>query len=109
MKSVSFSIRFNCLDNEFNLKAVADTGNKLKELISGKPIIICKGISIDTNEIGIPVPYSTISDDGLIYAFKPEYVEIRDYKNNVYKPEVYIAFSDRSNDEPLAIFDPEII
>lgn len=107
------------------LNAIADTGNCLVDAFTGKPVIVChraeiaplisfEGIispenaELITKHSGIRfIPFSTVSDGGLIPVFTPEETVIIDEENgNIKKVDVLIGISE--NDIP-AVFNPGIL
>ena len=70
-------------NKEINCTGYLDTGNKLIDPISNKPIILldkrlCKGvIQIRTP---IYVPYNVLNNHGLLSCIKPKYIEIENKK-----------------------------
>lgn len=75
-----------CLKNKkiYNLTGFLDTGNKLVDPITNKPIIIIKRNIIDiTKEKTYQIPFNSLNNHNLITCFKPLYVEIakKQYKN----------------------------
>lgn len=104
--------------------AVADTGNSLVDMFSGKPVIICR-FSVISEITGIDeepspenmekftvkgirlIPYSTIGENGLIPVFSPDEIIIRDEENGVSK-KVDAMVGINSKDVP-AIFNPNLL
>ncbi len=70
------------LDNSVNIvKGFIDSGNKLKDIISNKYVIIIDKNIFD-KELPIYVPYNTVNSKGLIKCYKVKYIEIN---NQVFK------------------------
>lgn len=107
------------------LSALADTGNSLVDMFSGKPVIICQRkalgsiispsctLSPENAEIlfeqsGIRfLPFSTVSDGGLLPVFTPEEVVItNEEQGSAKKVDVLIGISE--NEIP-AVFNPGIL
>ena len=66
------------------LKGFLDTGNKLFDPITNKPIILVqKGLIQEEKEKIYFVPFHSLGNNNLLKCFKPEYVEIeqKKYKN----------------------------
>lgn len=116
-----YSIKIFFKSNEYNIPALADTGNSLADNFSGKPVVICNYKDIGFNEEIFEkspeelymeysmrvIPYSTIGNNGLIPVFSPESVEIVCGENNVRKKaDVLIGISKNSS---AAIFNPELL
>ena len=73
---VLLAVTYN--SEKFFLNALEDSGNFLKEPISGKPVIIAdKGIfAAEKIEFFYAVPFHSLGcENGIIYAFKPERIE----------------------------------
>lgn len=69
---------------KLNLKGFLDTGNKLMDPITNKPIILIqKGIVDEEKEKIYFVPFHSLNNNNLLKCFKPEYIEIENkkYKN----------------------------
>ncbi|MDR0903105.1 MAG: sigma-E processing peptidase SpoIIGA [Ruminococcus sp.] len=110
------------------IKAIGDTGNNLTDCLSGKPVIICPKASLtkitDSKAVEamlscdyihdsvIPpkgwrlIPFSTINSNGLIPAFSPAKVYIKDEKS-IHLVDAYIGVSE--NDIEYAVFNPKLI
>lgn len=108
-----------------SLNALADTGNYLVDMFSGKPVIICKkseleGI-IDMSAEPVPenaricyeknsmrfIPYSTIGDCGMIAVFSPDEVLICDDEKGT-RRSVDAMIGVNRKDSP-AIFNPKLL
>ncbi len=113
-----------------SLSALADTANGLVDYFSGTPVVICKkenckeivpecleNISdyagnINTESMkGIRIlPFSTISGEGFVYAFKVDKIIIREIEGNkFYIVRALIGITDKSKQEYDAIFNPKIL
>ena len=130
-------IKFN--EKSVTLKAKIDTGNTLREPFSGLPVVVvqykfieqivpepikeyfcvfndvhtsAKKISYDVQKFKDfrLVPYKTISETGLLPAFKPTYIKILS-KNQDIKKDAYIAVCSEKifNDEFHALINSELI
>ncbi len=55
------------------ITALVDTGNLLTEPLSGLPVIVVKGIPFTD---GRPVPYASMGGSGILYAKKPERIQV---------------------------------
>ena len=69
---------------KLKLKGFLDTGNKLMDPITNKPIILIqKGIVAEEKEKIYFVPFHSLNNNNLLKCFKPEYIEIENkkYKN----------------------------
>ncbi|MGN1411563.1 MAG: sigma-E processing peptidase SpoIIGA [Oscillospiraceae bacterium] len=104
-----------------NIDGLADTGNSLTDIFSGKPVIICSKTSLE-DFINIPnldnsyncnlngfrlIPFSTIDKGGVIVSFKPDNVIIRNLSNGFSKSvDVLVGVSGNCK---KAIFNPKIL
>ncbi len=133
LSSKSFYIIIKSEKKELKLKAKLDTGNALREPFSSLPVIVvnykfaenimpsCIKEYFTTPERNTPwehppdateiknirvVPFNTISGNGLLPAFKPDYVSIHGIKK-----EAYIAICKQKifNNEYQALIGPEFI
>ncbi len=69
---------------KLTIKGFLDTGNKLIDPITNKPILLLqKGIVKDKNQKIYYVPFHSLGNNNLLKCFKPEYVSIdnKKYKN----------------------------
>lgn len=109
-KHNSYNVEFSYKDTTYNLPAIADTGNTATDIFSGKPVIVCNGISLYISETDYirPIPYSTVSGAGILYAFKPEYVLISDEKGRIKVVDTLVASADATG-ERRAIFNPKLL
>lgn len=109
-KHNSYNVEFSYKDTTYNLPAIADTGNTATDIFSGKPVIVCNGISLYISETDYirPIPYSTVSGEGILYAFKPEYVLISDEKGRIKVVDTLVASTDATG-ERRAIFNPKLL
>ena len=108
-------------NKSLSIGGLADTGNALIDTFSGKPVIICSQ-SVLKNLIDIPnfddiyncnlkgfrlIPFSTISEGGVIISFKPDSVTINNLTSGVSKSvDVLIGISGKCD---KAIFNPKIL
>ncbi len=86
-------------------KALLDTGNTLKELFSGKPVIVAEkntAVKIFPDKSDISelknfrlIPFSTISSSGALPAFLLEKVNVINCGKTVEIKDVYLAVSDK--------------
>ncbi len=92
-------------DKSVNAKALLDTGNNLKEVFSGKPVIVAerstaKNIFPDKSDITELknfrlIPFSTISSSGALPAFLLNKVNVNNGGKIVEVNGVYLAVSDK--------------
>ena len=85
-------LTFSYKGSDFTLSTFLDTGNSLKEPFSGAPVIIIskrllKDCSIKDESLRL-IPYKTVKGEGLLYGFKPDFIEIDGLKT---EKECYIA------------------
>lgn len=99
-----------CLgDESFILEGVADTGNKVSDIFSGKPVVICTGINYSPPETKrvYAVPYNTVNGEGLLYAFIPDSFYIEDEKGKRSSAACLVAFTEGSGRR--AVFNPVLL
>ena len=111
-KSQSYKVEFSLSNSIYKLSAVADTGNNVTDIFTGKHVIICTGIKLyrdDAYYLPIPIPYNTVSGDGIIYAIKPDSVYITDELNKSYRVDALVAGIDNECGCKRAIFNPKIL
>jgi stage II sporulation protein GA (sporulation sigma-E factor processing peptidase) len=127
---VSYTVTIETGGEKRDITAKIDTGNNLTDTLTGKPIIICgrsqlRGLIDDDmlismfrcnyiNEVVAPppgwklIPFSTINSNGLLPAFSPAKVSI---KNNESKKaqhcDVYIGVTEEEME--YAVFNPKIL
>ncbi len=92
-------------DKSVCAKALLDTGNNLKEIFSGKPVIVAEkstAVKIFPEKSDISelknfrlIPFSTISSGGALPAFLLNKVKVKNGGNFVEVNEVYLAVSDK--------------
>ncbi|MBR3150095.1 MAG: sigma-E processing peptidase SpoIIGA [Eubacterium sp.] len=99
--------------NSVTLKALCDTGNKLREPFSGSPVIIAdservKGIMNDGGARLIPT--STVSGKAFMTSFKPDRVTVETPRGREEVGNVYVALSDEMKSDGFsAVINPEIL
>lgn len=111
-KNRSYKIEFTLCDNTYMLSAVADTGNTATDIFSGKPVVICTGIKLyseDSTQLPIPIPYNTISGEGILYAIKPDSIFITDESNYRQQVNALVAGVEADSRGQRAIFNPKIL
>ena len=110
-KNHSYKVEFTLCEKSYVLCAIADTGNLAKDIFTGKPVIICTGISlyVDDTVYPIPIPYNTISGEGILYAYKPDSIYIIDEKAQKHQVNALVAFVEDNSNEQRAIFNPSIL
>lgn len=106
-----------------SVDALADTGNSLVDMFSGKPVIICRRADLPFDLAAEPVaenaellyktnrirfiPYSTIGNSGMIAVFSPDEVVISDAESGRAK-RVDAIIGINTKDVP-AIFNPKLL
>lgn len=90
-------LRINALSKELELNALLDTGNQLVEPFSGRPVMLIsprKGLEIGAETPGAyPVPYASISNEGLLFAIKPQKIELYRGGQWISAPMAFVAVS----------------
>lgn len=96
-------------------KALADTGSNLKEPFSGAPVVICdrmlaQKITPQEKEKFRVIPCLTVTGEGLLEGFRPDYIEIAGENINIKTSDVYIAISrEKIVGEYQALLNPQIL
>lgn len=100
---------------QISFRALADTGNQLKEPFSGAPVMVCDGklaqrVSDDHPERIRLIPCSTVAGGTVLEAFRPDSVRILHDGYETVTRDIYVAKSR----EPImgeyeAVFNPQII
>lgn len=104
----AYRVMFMSNGKRYCYDGVADTGNTVTDLFSGKPVIICAGSSEKPHlERFSAVPYSTVDGEGLLYAFSPDEIYIEDETGNRKTVNALLAFTDTG--ERRAVFNPAIL
>lgn len=103
------------------LSALEDTGNKLADYFTGKPVILCKRESIERllpdcvfSFPDIPkgfrvIPLSTVNSNGTAYIFKPDKVFIKEAGGNSREIAAMIGFTKEDKMSEEAIFNPNLL
>ena len=107
--SHSYKVNITVGGRSFSLDGVADTGNTVTELISGRPVVICTGIdySPQDNKGVYAVPYSTINSDGILYAYMPDSIQIENETGSINEAFALVAFMEKG--DKRAVFNPKIL
>ncbi len=94
---------------EYEIDAIADTGNTAHDYVTGKPVIICQGISLysDENSPVCIIPYNTVNSMGILYAVKPDIIVIIDEKGN--RKQVSALCAAIASKTQVAIFNPSLL
>lgn len=108
-RNASYTVEIEVGQRSYTLEGTADTGNTVTDIFTGKPVIICTGTENDLPEgvKTLPVPYSTVNGEGLLYAFSPEAVYIQDDKGVKTVASALVAFSEGG--VRRAVFNPKIL
>ncbi len=102
------------------LDGIADTGNNLTDVFTGRPVVICpqsafgfeslplKEPELLYSEYGFRlIPYSTISESGLIPVFEPQSLIITETESGISQSkDVLVGLAGR---DTKIIFDPKIL
>ena len=67
-KLLELSVEFEA---NVRIKALIDSGNELTEPVSGLPVVVVNPGIITVSGQGLPVLYSSVGGDGVIYAHRP--------------------------------------
>lgn len=120
--SDKFSVLVSFSENTFSLKGIADSGNRLVDNFTGRPVIVC-----DCEKIGLTEEYTTpfvdssfrglrfltcntINKNGIIPAFRPESVIIKNETTGEMKSvDAMIGIAGKQKNECEAIFNPSIL
>lgn len=113
----TFTVELETVNSSYILKAISDTGNNVTDIFSGRPVIICTNDmlfkEIDLNKEKMKgyriLPYSTVSSKGIIQAFIPEKLKIKDENGNEYTPDVLVGVLSDENTISRAVFNPAIL
>ncbi len=132
IKNTWCKVKVNYKNNHILINAKVDTGNLLKEPFSNLPVMVVKKSAISdflpknmiTNLDNLLigkfdtsfnqdfksriVPFKTISGDGVLPAFKPDFINLN---NSEYQKEIYIAIckDDMLPKSISALINPEIL
>lgn len=137
ISKLNCDILIQCNDKSTVISAKIDTGNTLREPFSNIPVIVaqyqciesiipqalkiylCSGALNNTmsnsyyeckfNSFRM-IPFKAVSGEGLLPAFKPDYIKILSDSSNL-KKEAYIAICDDKvfNNEYVALVNPDLI
>lgn len=95
--------------------AKVDTGNSLREPFSGDPVVVVyeKAVSSvmpppENSNIRL-VPFSVVSGNGLLRAFRPERLTVYSGKRIIETKKVFIAVSEERLGESDALLNPDIL
>lgn len=109
------SVTVNLAGKQISFRALADTGNKLKEPFSGAPVIVCDAALAERVSDGSPerirlIPCSTVAGGTVLEAFRPDSVRILCGGHETITGDVYLAKSrEPITGEYEAVFNPQII
>lgn len=70
-----FSMKIACMGNVYTVPACIDTGNILRERLSGKPVIIAYIPELEP-EAHIPVSAATVNAKSVLYALKADMITL---------------------------------
>ena len=105
---------------EYVLPAVADTGNSLTDVFTGKPVVVicCDELyyhfQLNRDEIALrtgfhSIPFSTINGKGLINVTNNAYVEIIDNEKNKKSVDCAVGITLNNSKASRAVFSPSLI
>lgn len=90
--------------------AFADSGNNLREPFSDYPVIVADQALFENPQCTRVIPFSTISGEGFLHAFKPERVSVSASGSRYELTNVYIALSDNvRRGEYRGIINPQTV
>lgn len=97
-------------NREYKFFAFADSGNNLKEPFSDYPVIVADKSLFDSVETERLIPYSTIGNEGVLCAFKPDKVVIKTSRGQTEISDVYVALNNNvRKGEYRGILNPKIL
>lgn len=113
----SFTVEIDTENGRYVFEGIADTGNNVFDLFSGRPVIICTSKSLYNDiskENSYPkgyrlLPFSTISSNGVIPAFIPEKLTISDENGEIHMPDALVGVISDDKSASRAVFNPTII
>lgn len=74
-----YKVHIEYMDNVFDGIGFLDSGNTLESPINHKPIILVEKEYLVCEKLKLlPVPFNALNHSGIVYTFKPDYVEIND-------------------------------
>lgn len=115
-------------DKTVSFRAMADTGNILKDSFTGKPVIVCPRRFLEELYGSVPdegsfvlrkggtavfsrwrlIPYTTVSSSGLTAIICPREICIKnEYTGRIFRADAYLAAA--GEDTELAVFHPKIL
>ena len=104
-----FKISIFCENDKITYDGVCDSGNKLTDYLTGKPIIICPNSKIAKQMKFLRfVPYNTIDSNGLIKLVKATDIKIEFENGKCITPNALIGINENSENE-IAIINPSVI
>lgn len=99
---------------EKTFRAFVDSGNKLREPFSNTPAVIVDGKLMsemfDEEKMRV-IPYHTIGGDGILNAFKPEWIVVSSGSGKQKIDNVYVALSDEKfkNGDFDGVINPDLL
>lgn len=104
-KNLMSELRITADGHTWQLKALVDSGNVLKEPIYGKPVIIAQAGRLPERPPACwPILYRTVGNEGLLLGFWPEKVEAG--KRSYGKQQVMVAITDDWKEEAYEAIVP---
>ncbi|MGN1133137.1 MAG: sigma-E processing peptidase SpoIIGA [Oscillospiraceae bacterium] len=119
-KAESYKVIYSIGNYSIEMKAIADSGNKLCDSFTGMPIVIFSSdelynhYNLDNDNYYIQsgfrlTPYSTINGSGLIAVTSKGNVTIIDSKNNRKNVKCCIGITKSNSTKAKAIFNPSLL
>ena len=104
----AYRVDFKIGCKAYSLDGTADTGNTARDLFSGLPVIICTGIELSDGKNLRAVPYKTVSGEGLLYAYRPDFLTVTKSGGNPEEVSALVA-GIPDDGRKKAIFNPSIL
>lgn len=135
---LNYRVTIRYLGKAVSLDAIVDTGNSLKEAFSQYPVAVCgikdakellpvrlSEIILRTDAAGAMqalsasefassvriIPYHDVSGEGLIFAFRPDSLELEHNQSRLYCDKVYVGIAQKqtTRHDYSCILNPQII
>ena len=111
----AYKVQLTIKDRSYSFEALADTGNMVRDHITGKPVVvlisdkICSDFDLfETLPEGFRImPYTTVSSSSLMWIAKPQDIKISDGKGNVKPVSAAVGIVEGSSEQ--AIFNPGLL
>lgn len=115
-KNSAYKIEVAFNGGSYKLEALADTGNAVRDHITGKPVVVCISDKICSDlklRDGLPkgfrlLPYSTVSSPvSLMWLTRPQTLKITDGKGNTKPVDAAVGIVEGSDEQ--AVFNPMLL